>query len=82
MSAPRLTALGRAAEFGGKSWFYLVNTANATMDVRLTVLPGTVDLVTGRRLSGPVELNLLPYEFLSFRAPKGAPKVQVKEKAK
>lgn len=72
----------RAVEFEGKSWFYLVNTENATMDIRLTAPPGTVDLVTGRRLSGPVELKMLPYEFLSFCAPKGAPKVQVKGKAK
>ena len=63
----------RAASFHGKTWFYLVNTEYDVAEVRLTVPRGTIDLVTGKAISGTVVLKLLPYELMSFCAPKGLP---------
>ncbi len=64
----------RHVEFKGKSYFYVVNTADAPRVLTMTVPPETQDLTTGKALSaGRTDLILAPYDLRSFAAPKGQP---------
>jgi len=71
----------RQKEFGGKSYFYAINTSEKTASVTLKVPPGTEDLVTKARLAQDgspqtVTLDLQAYELRSFAAPFGKPTVR------
>ena len=63
----------RQKDFGGKSWFYVVNTGAKPAAVELSLPDGTKDLVSGEALGKTLKTTLRPYEMRSFGAPKGAP---------
>ena len=61
----------RQKEFGGKSYFYAINTSEKPARVTLKVPPGTEDLVTKARLAPDgapqaVTLDLQAYELRAF----------------
>ena len=63
----------RQKDFGGKSYFYVVNTGKDSADVTLRLPKGTVDLVSGEALGATAALKLGPYSLRSFAAPAGKP---------
>ena len=64
----------RHADYDGQSYFYVVNTDWKPTTVKLAVPSGTHNLVTGAEIpSGATELNLGPYQLMSFVAPMGRP---------
>ncbi len=80
---PTLAAEGkivlRGGEAEGRSWFYVVNADEKPARVALRVPSGTRDLATGEAVGagdgGAVALDLEPYDFRSFAAPKGLPEL-------
>ena len=62
----------RQADFGGKSYFYVVNAGEAPATASVAFPEGTVDLVSGRPAAGG-ELKLAPYELRAYSAPAGRP---------
>ena len=56
----------RTAAFRGRTYFYAVNTSCAPRTAAFAFPEGTVDLVSGARLSGATALALAPYELRSF----------------
>ena len=65
--------VARQADFDGRSYFYVVNTDLAAKRVTVAFPDGSVDLVTGERLSDERAVDLRPYELRSFAAPAGRP---------
>ncbi len=71
----------RGIEAEGRSWFYIVNADEKPAKVTLKVPANTHDLAT-RELVGSkdrantVTLDLEPYDFRSFAAPEGMPKME------
>jgi len=71
----------RGIEAEGRSWFYIVNADEKPAKVTLKVPANTRDLAT-RELVGSkdrantVTLDLEPYDFRSFAAPEGMPKME------
>jgi len=64
----------RQADYGGKSYFYVVNTDWKSTAIKLAIPSGTCNLVTGNTMTdGVTELNLGPYQLMSFSAPMGRP---------
>ena len=64
----------RYADYDGKSYFYVVNTDWKPTTVKLAVPSGTHNLVAGNAMTDVVtELNLGPYQLMSFAAPSGKP---------
>ena len=63
----------RQKDFGGKSWFYVVNTGAKPAVVDLSLPDGTKDLVSGEAPGKTLKASLRPYEMRSYSAPKGAP---------
>ena len=64
----------RHADYDGQSYFYVVNTDWKPTTVKLAVPSGTRNLVTGDAMTdGITELNLGPYQLMSFVAPSGKP---------
>jgi hypothetical protein len=55
----------RTCLFGGKRYFYAVNTSDTAADVRYAFPPGTKDLLTNNPVAG-VQMRLEPYELRSF----------------
>ena len=64
----------RHADFGGKSYFYVVNTDARARPLSCEMPAGTVDLVSGRQQAGKVRLDLEPYELRAYAAPGGVPR--------
>ncbi len=64
----------RSLEYGGNTWFYVVNTDNVPGTARISA--ACTDLVSGKEFKGAFELKLAPYELRSFRAPAGS-KIEV-----
>lgn len=69
----------RQAAYGGKSWFYVLNTASAPVRVKLEVPARTRDLVADERVGGllgasTLELILKPCELRAYAASEGLPR--------
>lgn len=59
----------RQLKLDGKTWFYVVNTADQPTTASLTLSLPAVDLLDGKIVpAGAWQLPLAPYEFRSFRA--------------
>lgn len=68
--------VARQIDFDGRSYFYVVNTDLAPATVEIEWPSGSRDLVSGASLqTGHGSLTLAPYEFRSFAAPSGAPRL-------
>ncbi|MGN0833375.1 MAG: LamG domain-containing protein [Kiritimatiellia bacterium] len=86
MPAVRLRELGRKGEvvlrgdeYGGKYYFYIVNTDYREATVAVKLPPASKDLVTGEQCgdgNGATALRLAGYEMRSFVAPQGAPSLK------
>ena len=69
----------RQKEYGGTSWFYVLNTASAPVRVKLEVPTRTRDLVADGRVGGlfgasTLELVLKPCELRAYAAAEGLPR--------
>lgn len=56
----------RTAIFRGKSYFYVLNTDRNPRTVTFDFPAGTVDVLTGKTVSGRVTINLAAYELRSY----------------
>lgn len=67
--------VGRAVDYDGRRYFYLVNADAVSATFDFTFAPDTENLVTGVKRVGRQSLTLQPYEMQSFGTPlqKGAP---------
>ena len=63
----------RSGEFGGRTYFYVVNAGECAATAEVVFPKDAVDLVTGRPAAGGT-LALEPYEMRSYSAPKGVPR--------
>ena len=71
----------RGGEAEGRSWFYVVNADDKPVKVTLKVPANTHDLATrelvgAKERASTVTLDLEPYDFRSFAAPEGMPKME------
>lgn len=64
----------RAAVYGGRSYFYVVNTSGEAVSLDVVMPDATTDLSGGETYAGRLVLSLRPYELRSFAAPSGVPK--------
>ena len=56
----------RTCEFGGKTYFYVINTDRNPRMVSFDFPEGTIEILTGKSLSGNVHLHLAAYELRSY----------------
>jgi hypothetical protein len=55
----------RGGKVGGRKYFYIVNTGAEEVEYRFKLPAGTVDLATGKAITGD-KVKLAPWEFRSF----------------
>ena len=56
----------RTCEFGGKTYFYVINTDRNPRMVSFDFPEGTIEILTGKSLLGNVHLHLAAYELRSY----------------